>query len=146
MAMLFLRLTILTQYFKYYHLNNFIIMADVTIQLSTINSSLQVGDTIHFLSTLTGTDSASANRKYTVNSEEPMQLGVVKSISGNNVVVTTDTTAQNPTSGDYFFFTKNNQINTSGIIGYYAEVKIENEDTSKAELFSVGTEIFQSSK
>jgi hypothetical protein len=116
-------------------------MADITIQLSTINSSLQVGDTIHFLSTLTGTD-----RKYTVNSEEPMQLGVVKSISGNNVVVTTDTTAQNPTSGDYFFFTKNNQINTSGIIGYYAEVKIENEDTSKAELFSVGTEIFQSSK
>jgi hypothetical protein len=141
MAMLFLRLTILTQYFKYYHLNNFIIMADVTIQLSTINSSLQVGDTIHFLSTLTGTD-----RKYTVNSEEPMQLGVVKSISGNNVVVTTDTTAQNPENGDYFFFTKNNQINTSGIIGYYAEVKIENEDTSKAELFSVGTEIFQSSK
>jgi hypothetical protein len=121
-------------------------MADVTIQLSTINSSLQVGDTIHFLSTLTGTDSASANRKYTVNSEEPMQLGVVKSISGNNVVVTTDTTAQNPENGDYFFFTKNNQINTSGIIGYYAEVKIENEDTSKAELFSVGTEIFQSSK
>ena len=114
-------------------------MADVTIEFSSINSSLQVGDTIHFLTTAT-------DRNYTVNSEEPKQFGVVKSISGNTVTVTADTAAQNPTSGDYFFFTKNNQVNTSGVIGYYAEVKIENEDTSKAELFSVGTEIFESSK
>lgn len=117
-------------------------MADVTIEFSTINSSLQVGDTIHFLTTSTGMGEGG----YTVNTEDPMQLGVVKSISGNTATVTTDATAQDPSSGDYFFFTKNNQINTSGIIGYYAEVKIENEDTSKAELFSVGTEIFESSK
>ena len=46
----------------------------------------------------------------------------------------------------YYFFVKDTSVNTSGLLGYYAEVKLSNNSTSKAELFSIGTEIFESSK
>tara|TARA_X000001382_G_scaffold128955_1_gene119827 strand:+ start:73 stop:1071 length:999 start_codon:yes stop_codon:yes gene_type:complete len=46
----------------------------------------------------------------------------------------------------YYFFVKDTSVNTSGLLGYYAEVKLANNSTSKAELFSIGSEVFQSSK
>ena len=47
---------------------------------------------------------------------------------------------------DYFYFVKDNNVNDSGVLGYYSQVKIENDSTTKAELFSVSTEVFESSK
>ena len=44
------------------------------------------------------------------------------------------------------FFQKNKEIGTSGVIGYYAEVKMEHDSTSEVELFAVSSEIFESSK
>ena len=43
-------------------------------------------------------------------------------------------------------FSKNKQVNTSGISGYYAEVEFKNDSTTKAELFSVGSQASLSSK
>jgi len=43
-------------------------------------------------------------------------------------------------------FAKNQAINTSSLLGYYADVKFENNSRTKAELFSVGSEISESSK
>jgi len=34
----------------------------------------------------------------------------------------------------------------ASLLGYYAEVEMVNNDTKKAELYSVGSEIFESSK
>jgi len=51
-----------------------------------------------------------------------------------------------PVAGDYVFFGKDTKINTSGVRGYYAEVEMKNDSNSKAELFSVGSEIGPSSK
>tara|TARA_R100001460_G_scaffold109_4_gene432 strand:- start:1611 stop:1952 length:342 start_codon:yes stop_codon:yes gene_type:complete len=51
-----------------------------------------------------------------------------------------------PTSTSFILFTKDNKANTSGILGYYAEVEMRNDSRKKAELFSVGSEIFESSK
>ena len=47
---------------------------------------------------------------------------------------------------DYIYFVKDSRANVSGVSGYYAEVKLTNNKTSKAELFSVGSEISESSK
>ena len=41
---------------------------------------------------------------------------------------------------------KDKKINTSSLLGYYAEVQIVNNSATEAELFSVGTEVFESSK
>ena len=43
------------------------------------------------------------------------------------------------------FFGKDNEINTSSVIGYYAEVQMKNESTSEAEIFAVSSEVFISS-
>ena len=51
-----------------------------------------------------------------------------------------------PTTSDFIFFSKDNQANASGLIGYFAEIKFKNDSTTEAELFSVGSEFFESSK
>ena len=43
-------------------------------------------------------------------------------------------------------FVKNQVINSSSLVGYYANAKFENDSIAKAELFSVGSEVTESSK
>jgi hypothetical protein len=43
-------------------------------------------------------------------------------------------------------FSKNNRANLSSVNGYYAEVKMRNDDSDAVELYAVGSEIFESSK
>jgi hypothetical protein len=43
------------------------------------------------------------------------------------------------------FFAKNAKFNTSGVLGYYATVKMKNQATTPKELYSVGSEISISS-
>jgi hypothetical protein len=76
-----------------------------------------------------------------------IHIGTVSSFGTNSVNV--DTGSLNftmPTQSDYVFFSKNNEINMSSLIGYYAEVKFTNDSTEEAELFSVGVDVSESSK
>ena len=50
------------------------------------------------------------------------------------------------TNGSYIMFTKDNKVNTSSLLGYYASVEFKNSSREKAELFNVGTSFFESSK
>ena len=43
-------------------------------------------------------------------------------------------------------FSKDNKVNTSGLTGYYAEVKMTNTSLIESELYSVSSDIVQSSK
>ena len=43
-------------------------------------------------------------------------------------------------------FSKNKQVNSSSIVGYYAEATFKNHSTDKVELFAVGSIISESSK
>ena len=49
-------------------------------------------------------------------------------------------------SGDFLMFGKDTSANVSGLIGYYAEVKLNNNSSEKAEMFSIASEITPSSK
>ena len=51
-----------------------------------------------------------------------------------------------PTSSQMILFSKNNRANLSSVNGYYAEVKMRNDDSDAVELYAVGSEIFESSK
>jgi hypothetical protein len=51
-----------------------------------------------------------------------------------------------PPNGQFILFSKDNKANLSSILGYYAEVEFINTSKDKAELFSVGADIFESSK
>ena len=53
-----------------------------------------------------------------------------------------------PQSGSksFMFFTKDNKVNLSSLLGYYASVKFKNNSANPAELYSVSSEISESSK
>ena len=48
--------------------------------------------------------------------------------------------------GKFILFTKNNMANMSSLLGYYVKLRFENSSNYDAELFSVGSEFFESSK
>ena len=95
-----------------------------------INNSLQIGDTLYF----------QANNILT-------KLGVVSVVNRGASKVTVQAFENSPpANGDFVLFAKNSVISTSSLLGYYADVKFENNSTDKIELFSIGSEISQSSK
>ena len=117
-------------------------LINISLTFNDINSSIQVGDTIYYsLANVVsgGFDNADLNNT--------ILLGSIISISSNNIIVQYDdsiTTA--PPIGSFISFVKDKKINTSNLKGYYAEVKLVNNSTSKIELFSIGSEISESSK
>ncbi len=51
-----------------------------------------------------------------------------------------------PSVNDFIMFAADGRVSTSSLAGYFAEVHFVNNSTEKAELFSVGSEVFESSK
>ena len=43
-------------------------------------------------------------------------------------------------------FSKNKSANNTSLVGYFAEVKLRNNSTDRAELFALSSEVAQSSK
>ena len=108
-------------------------MSLITLQTAfTKNTSLQIGDIIYFL------DSSG-------DSDVIKKIGPVQSIADNYIVCNATGNLSGLTQNSYIFFGKDNSKNTSGIIGYYAEVNLNNSSKDHAELFAVNSEIFISS-
>ena len=124
-------------------------MPDITIQVTrTDYPSLQIGDTAYYSST---TSSAGFN-----TSNSFTKIGLVKGISnatalddGTETTTLTceiDDATPVPTTSNFIFFSKDNKVNLTSLLGYFASVKFKNNSTSKAEMFSIGCEIAESSK
>lgn len=108
----------------------------MTINLNeNINSSLQVGDTLYYVT---------LNDFPLSNDVDPILIGKVTNINGNSIE--TEETAATPSAGDFLMFVKNNKVNTSGLKGYYAKARLELQTASVGKLFSVSAEVSESSK
>lgn len=107
-----------------------------------VNASLQVGDVVYY-STLSGSGGFS-----TVLPSNTTELGKVIFIDPNNLSINViyDSAIPIPQGNDYITFAKDKEVNSSSLIGYYAEVKFINNRTDKIEMFSVGSEVSESSK
>jgi hypothetical protein len=57
-----------------------------------------------------------------------------------------DTYTETCTQGSFIMFSKDNKVNMSDMLGYYASVELRNDSKTEAELFNVGTSFFESSK
>jgi hypothetical protein len=101
-----------------------------------VNVSLQVGDCIYAKTT---TNSFG----FTQLSNNLTKLGIVTNILGN--VITLDNLAVS-VNNQYCVFIKDQIVNMSGLSGYYANAKFENNSKDKAELFVVSSEATESSK
>ena len=49
-------------------------------------------------------------------------------------------------AGSMIMFSKDNKVNISSLVGYYALARFENDSTDRAELFSVEAVVHRSSK
>jgi|TARA_R100001086_G_scaffold82732_1_gene40504 hypothetical protein len=110
-----------------------------------INTSLSLNDTIHYV-----VESSIGNGDVIDSTNLTEYASPIKSIGKNTITVEHDTSTNPPApifeEGDFVLFKKNSNINKSGVTGYYAEVTFGNSATGKAELFSVSSQINESSK
>lgn len=106
---------------------------------TAINSSLQVGDTLYYTTSITDNITST-----------PLIVGVVTKIlrSSGDIVVAGNILQPliAPDTKLYFLFEKDIRANESSLKGYYADVTFANRSTKKAELFAVSSEIALSSK
>jgi hypothetical protein len=131
-------------------------MATITLTFANkINESAQVGDTAYYTPTTDVGDFKTSLKADEVTENTYVTIGTIRSIASNRLSMvcnTALTTGQVPTPvsegvvGDFIFFSKDNVVNMSSALGYYAEVKLKSNSTADAELFSVACDIFESSK
>tara|TARA_R100000963_G_C4573953_1_gene57719 strand:+ start:134 stop:496 length:363 start_codon:yes stop_codon:yes gene_type:complete len=113
------------------------------LNFDNINMSAQVGDVVYY-STL-GSPLGGFNQVPTSNT---FLLGNIVGISAGNISVQYDDQITSPPPlGAYISFAKDKKVNTSSLVGYYASAKFINTSREKnVELFSVGSEVSESSK
>ena len=124
-------------------------MAFATLTFSApINASCQVGDTAYYVNTLNSTGGFQVASTITVT-----EIGEIREInnpSSTSPTMKVETTVAyadlNGLTDKYILFNKDNQANLRSPTGYYASVKLVNDSTTTAELYSVTMDTFTSSK
>jgi len=115
-----------------------------------LNSSVQIGDEVYWTSTVPQ-GGFEQNLAGIV-----MHVGTITSIntSTNSIVVRSKHVDANgnllsniePPAGSFISFGKNNVVNNNDLTGYYTSVNFVNNSEGKVELFSVGSDVSESSK
>tara|TARA_Y100000593_G_scaffold5565_2_gene10955 strand:- start:8534 stop:8962 length:429 start_codon:yes stop_codon:yes gene_type:complete len=142
-------------------------MAEVIITLpAPLNASVQTGDIAHYIPV----NLVSGGFQTHTDNTNITTIGTIKTITyedadGNTVPTPDNLTVFGsdlgykailkcyisnltplPSQNDFFFFSKDRTVNEANAIGYYAEFKFVNDSRKKAELFSVGCDVGESSK
>lgn len=126
-------------------------MASISLTFpDPLNVSLQIGDTAYYVATNTKGGFLTSQQSGNTNEETIVKIGVVSAITQhtNTITIATNTLQANqlPTTSSYIFFSKDNEVNSSSLLGYYAKVTFTNDSTTEAELFSIGCVVGESSK
>tara|TARA_R100000458_G_C8162959_1_gene166310 strand:- start:248 stop:643 length:396 start_codon:yes stop_codon:yes gene_type:complete len=115
-----------------------------------INTSAQVGDMVYFIPTNTiGTTADAFNYNALSNGFEIGEAIAIRNRDGllnqltNPIQIDVNCVSGNCNvpSGAFIMFSKNKSANTSGVLGYYAKVKLTNNSKKRIELFSLGSDI-----
>jgi hypothetical protein len=122
-------------------------MPNITVTFSfDLNESVQLGDTLHYVNPTN--DTLQGGDVIPFNNDGIIEVGAITTVNyaTNTIVADIQNSTALPTGTSFFLFSKDNRANMASLLGYYAEVEFTNNSTEKAELFSVGSEIFESSK
>ena len=86
----------------------------------------------------------------TEDREKGIMIGIITAITLTSITCDMDDSlaAQHgpPTINDFIMFSKDNKANLSSLLGYYSLVKLRNNSTEKAEIFSIAADFIESSK
>ena len=111
-----------------------------------LNSSLQIGDLIYYVPTSTLPNST-IQQAITSN---VTYFGVLSDIiPGSNPIIEVvydPITVNPPIGGEFIVFEKDKRVNSSSLIGYYADVKLKNYSDGKIEMFSLAAGVSENSK
>jgi len=116
-----------------------------------LNNSLQVGDTIWYVSQL----NINQTGGYDVGKKEKItKLGAVVEINDNlnQILISNSFTITPPQfmtsnlTDAFIMFSKDNGANLTSLKGYCADARFENNSKEKAELYAVSSQIVESSK
>ena len=120
-------------------------MASITITFANpLNTSCQVGDFAYAVAT-------EQSGEFEVSTQDSLvEVGQIREIinptsSAPSIICDTSLNATVPTNS-FILFAKSEKVNMSSLLGYYAETKFVCDALEKAELFSVGIDMFESSK
>ena len=116
-------------------------MATITIKNGINNTSLQIGDAVYYVPNASISDIGQQQ----TSTNDPIKIGTVNNISGNTITVN-NPLSTSYSSDDFIMFSKDKAANNTSLIGYYAEVKLINDSTEEAELYSLNSNIAESSK
>lgn len=135
--------------------------------LNPLNTSVQLGDVAYFTNPdpvgVTNQWASTTTPHLTSDQDKIIKIGEIITITpwnGNLSAITCDmdqdlfNTYFNMINGgsiysgikSFIMFSKDNKVNMSSILGYYASVELRNSSQVKSELFNVGTDFFESSK
>jgi hypothetical protein len=120
-----------------------------TVQINgEINVSVQPGDVLYAAVTIGG-QSGSNHPNPGSTSTKPHQIGVIDNNGidyASNSITFTGSGSFGGGGNVYLFAGKDNRVNTSGMLGYFAEVELVNHSTKAAEIFVVAADYVPSSK
>jgi hypothetical protein len=122
-------------------------MPNITVTFSfDLNESVQLGDTLHYVNPTN--DTLQGGDVIPFNNDGIIEVGEITTVNyaTNTIVADIQNSTALPTGTSFFLFSKDNRANMASLLGYYAEVEFTNNSTDKAELYSAGSEIFESSK
>ena len=104
---------------------------------NTVNESVQVGDVAYYVmpSQSGGFDQSTAT---------PTEIGIITVVKSTYIKI--DDVIATPPDDSFIMFRKNNIVNDTSVLGEYAEVTLKNSSSSKAELFSISSEVTESSR
>tara|TARA_R100000988_G_scaffold88784_1_gene52080 strand:- start:1467 stop:1856 length:390 start_codon:yes stop_codon:yes gene_type:complete len=125
---------------------------NITFRIDQLNFSLVVGDIIYYTYNTSRTgDFEHANLSNTRRLGKVVEIREVftSAIGAGRFAITVqyDDDITTPPQGRVFIsFAKDKRVNTSSLLGYYASAKFVNNSTNKVELFSIGSEVTESSK
>jgi len=109
-------------------------MANIILTFNNpLPDGIQIGDIAWYSNTTSGVE---------------VEMGPIIALTINPVTITINAAAgvQPPSVSDFVFYVKSPITTVSSLKGYYAEAQFRNNSPAYGELFSVGSEIFESSK
>ena len=117
----------------------------ITLDTPIDNMSLGIGDKVYYTNAMVEWDSdpGFSDSGIQVNNS-PSFIGKVTNITEDSI--TLDSNVNLPPIGSFLMFEKDVSVNKSGLKGYYAQVKLKNNSLNPIELFSISSEVTESSK
>ena len=130
-----------------------------------LNDSIQVGDRIYYA--LPSTGQAGVNHPSNPVLTKPVYLGVATYVmywdepTQESLICIEDPAVSTVSSLDcdegethgegmccdvYYFFSKDNEVNLTSLVGYYAQVQVRNNSLLEAEMFSITSDFASSSR